>query len=207
VEKTISRPLRYKGIPVKHGVSFLLKQNIQETRKIQRKAKNIIKTFLPAKTDYKVQDIKPHFILISKKVALIAKRQEEINNAQMEIDFISSWERFPRAVHVFGENKKKALRRGVKIRVILEKPEKMDQIPEQIHEFEKDLNYELRYILKPPNAIVGIFDKKIAMLKTSASVDLADAPSLWTDNPCLLSILSDYFEIMWITALTKRRES
>lgn len=40
-----------------------------------------------------------------------------------------------------------------------------------------------------------------AWCKTSASVGLAEAPALWTDNPCLIPIFSDYFEIMWITAL------
>ena len=68
------------------------------------------------------------------------KRHEEIDNAEIEIDFISSWKRFPRNMYIFGENIKKALERGVKIRVILEKPENMNQIPEIIEEMKKIQN-------------------------------------------------------------------
>jgi hypothetical protein len=38
-------------------------------------------------------------------------------------------------------------------------------------------------------------------VKTSAKVGLGEAPSVWTTNPCFVSIISDYFEINWITAM------
>ncbi len=33
VESTISRPLRFKGIPIQKGISFLFKEKIEETKK------------------------------------------------------------------------------------------------------------------------------------------------------------------------------
>ena len=89
----------------------------------------------------------------------------------------------------------------MKIQVILEKPTKGEPLPEIIGELKKIPNYELRYILNPPSAIIGIFDKKRVLVTTSASVGLAEAPSLWSNNPCLLSIVNDFFELTWITAM------
>ena len=198
VEKTVDRPIRFRGIPFKQGVSFLLTKRVQETKKMVKKAEEIIEKFLPINNCNNSQEVKPNFILVPKNEPSITKRQEEIDNAQTEIDFISSWKRFPRNMYIFRENLKNALGRGVKIRVILEKPENMDQIPEVIKEFKKNPKYELKFIHKPPKAIVGIFDKKRALIKTSESVGLAEAPTLWTNNPCFVSVLSDYFEFMWI---------
>ena len=42
VEKTINRPLRFRGIPFKQGISFLLKQKMRETTQIKRQAEEII---------------------------------------------------------------------------------------------------------------------------------------------------------------------
>ena len=200
VEKTIKRPLRFRGIPVKQGVSFLLKQKIQETRKMKTKAEDIIKNFHLENKYNKVQNIKPNFVLIPKDAA-ITKRREEIENAEIEIDVITSWKRCPWIIFTFEDIAKKALARGVKIRGIIETSKELDQIEEQIHEFKKYPNFELRYILKTSNGALGIFDNKRAIVITSTSVGLAETPDLWTDNPCFLSILSDYFEIKWDTSL------
>ena len=203
VEKTVRKPLRYRGILFEQGLELLMKERFQEVQEMKIKAKEVIKNFNLAIFNYKngVKEIEPNFVLIPKNDASIIKRLEEIENAKSEIDFVTSWKRFPPSVFTFGAKVKKALDRGVKIRVILERPEESDQIPEQVHEFKEYPNYRLRYILKSPRAIIGIFDKQRAIIKTSASGGLAEAPALWTDNPCLISVLSEHFEIMWITAL------
>ena len=170
---------------------------------MQTKAEKMMKDYTPKINNNKFDETKPHFVLIPRKEASINKRQIEIDNAQSSIDFITSWKRFPRTVDTFGENTKKALEHKVKIRGILEKPENILDIPETIDKLKKFPNYHLRYILKRPKAIIVIFDKKRALIKTSATGGLAEKPSLWTDNPCLISVLSDYFEIMWITAIEK----
>lgn len=207
VEKTVDRPIRFRGVPFKDGVSFLLRKRVQETKRMVKKAEEIMEKFLPINNGNNNQDVKPNFILVAKNEPSIIKRKEEIDSAETEIDFITSWKRFPRYMYIFGENIKNALGRGVKIRVILEKPENMDQIPEIIKELKKNPKYELKFIHKPPKAIVGIFDKKRALIKTSASVGLAEAPTLWTDNPCCVSVLSDYFEFMWIGTIEYKMEN
>ena len=201
VERAITRPLRFKGIPAKQGVTSLLEQKIQETKTMQTKTKIMMKNFHPENGNNNVYGFEPNFVLVPKKDPSITKRREEIDNAKKEIDFITSWKRFPLTVNTWGDAAKKALQRGVKIRVILEKPEDLNELPEQVIDYKKYPKYELRFILEPPRAVIALFDKKRALVKTSASAGVAEDPQLWTDNPCFLSILSDYFEILWITAL------
>jgi sugar-specific transcriptional regulator TrmB len=203
VERTISRPVRFKALPLREGIDFLIKQKKQETKKMEQRAKKFIENYRQENDNYEIRENEPHFVLTARKIASLQKRGDEIDNAQKSIDFISSWKRFPRTIQTFGENGIKALERGVKMRVILEKPKLMNQIPELVKKLKEHPNYRLRYVIDNPKAIIGIFDKERAIIKTSASVGLAEKPSLWTDNPCFLSVLSDYFELMWITAMDK----
>jgi hypothetical protein len=54
--------------------------------------------------------------------------------------------------------------------------------------------------------LMSIYDKKEAWICTCTHPVLEECPTLRTDNPCLLSILQDYFEIMWLTALASKPE-
>ena len=162
-------------------------------------AEKMVATYKINHRNQENQEIKSNFVLLSKKDVSIEKRRAEIDGAKFSIDFISSWDRFPLTIYTFEENGRRALERNVRMRVILEKPKDMNKMPEQVNVLQKFPNYTLRYILDPPEAIVGIFDKKRAIIKTCASGGLAESPSLWTDNPCLLSVISNYFEMLWNT--------
>ena len=203
VEKTVGRPIRFKGVPIKQGLAFLIKKKEDEAKKMQKIAEKMMQNFAQKINNNKILDDKPHFVLVSKKEASINKRLFEIESAQTSIDFITSWKRFPRAIDTFGKSGKQALENNVKMRVILEKPENKYDVPKILEEFRIFPNFHLRYILKPPEAVIGVFDNKAVLIITSAKVGLAEKPSLWTDNPCLLAVIRDYFEIMWITAMEK----
>jgi len=95
------------------------------------------------------------------------------------------------------------LKRNVKIRMVLEKPKNMHEFSEELQVFQQFPQYQLRFILNSPQALMGIYDKNQIMIQTSSTVDLAEKPFFWTDNPCILSALIDYFNLVWITALEK----
>ena len=104
VEKTISRPVRFKALPIQEGIPFLLKQRKEETKKMEQRAEKIIDDYRPEINNHRVCEYEPHFVLIPKKMASLKKRCEEIDNAQKSIDFITSWKRFPSTIQTFGEN-------------------------------------------------------------------------------------------------------
>ncbi|MCW4030894.1 MAG: hypothetical protein NWE80_00855 [Candidatus Bathyarchaeota archaeon] len=201
VEKVIVRPIHFRAVPIEDAFLILYKQRTRETSQLQEKTRDFLNKFKQNQIEITLQETSPQFVLIPKGEVSIKKRRNEIEGAQTSIEFITSWKRFPRTVKFFAESGRKALKRNVKMRVILEKPPKEAFLPEKIDEFKKYPNYEIRYTPNSPLAIVGVFDKTRALIKTSASVGLAEASSLWTNNPCIVSIIQDYFEILWITAM------
>jgi len=203
VEKTLKRPIRFRALKMQEAVSFLLKNKTQELKEIKKNIKEMLKNFKPTIHDKNNNEVKPTFLLISKKEASISKVQKEIDKAKTCIDFIVSWKVFHRSIDAFRNNTKKALKRNVKIRMVLEKPKNMHEFSEELQVFKQFPQYQLRFILNSPQALMGIYDKKQMMIQTSSTVDLAEKPFFWTDNPCLLSALIDYFDLVWLTALEK----
>ena len=201
VEKSMDKPVNFKAIPLQPAISHLLNLRKQETSTIITDSQNLLQEFSESNNKIIHNENMPQFILLPEKEASTRKRQEEIEYAQKSIDFITSWKRFTSWAHKFGEVGKKALERNVRMRVVLEKPPKGISLPEIIQEFMRYPSYEIRFIIDPPPAIIGIFDRTRILIDTSATVGLTEAPTLWSNNSVLLSIVQDFFEIMWVTAM------
>ena len=196
VECSINRPKKYRAISMKEGVSFLLKQKRNEMSKMKKMAEELIED--SRHSSYLFSPVDPDFVIIPKNHATILRRGEEISNADTQIDFLISWKRFPRTIETFGDVSRMALENGVKIRVLLEKPENLDHLPQIVDELKAAYpNYELKFISDEPSAVIAIFDKKRVIIDTSTDTELAEKPSLLTNNPSLVSIIIDYYERIW----------
>ena len=64
VERAIIKPIRFKGIPAKQGVTSLLEQKMQETKKMQTKTKIMMKNFHPENGNNNVYGFEPNFVLV-----------------------------------------------------------------------------------------------------------------------------------------------
>ena len=201
IEKAIDNKSVIKAVPLQVGISFLIQRKKQETLSITQKAQKLLRDFKKYDNKTIVQDYAAQFIWLSEREPYIRKRREEIDNAQTSIDFITSWKRFPFTVYTFGEHAEKALKRKVKMRVVMEKPPKKHSLPKVIEKLEKYPNYNLRYIPNPPLAVLGIFDRQRIILDASPSVGLAECPALWSNNSSLLAAMQYCYEVLWSTAL------
>ena len=201
IERTLTRPIRYKAVPLQQGVRFLLNQKIEETKKLQKEAKKLIANHNYTPHKLKVKQNMPEFVLISKKEAYFTKRKKEIDNSQTSIDFITPWKRVLGVVYNFEDNAKKALERNVKIRVCLEIPKDLNDIPESIQSLKILPNFKLKYLIDCPPTLMAIFDKKKALIDTSSLDNITEVTALWTDNNEILSILCNYFDLIWNIAI------
>ncbi len=203
IEKVISRPTTFRAISLEMGTSILLKRKKEETDRLESNIKGLLENF---KTNNKqLQLPKPEFVLIPRKEAIINRSKRVHTNTQISIDGIISLKRFRPMVFSYLNECKKLLERGVEFRVILEKPEDEKSIPE-IKELKKYPSYKLRYVLNSPSAQVTIFDKKEAFITTLAKAGLAESSTLWSNNPILLSIIQEYFEMVWIKAMKNQHD-
>ena len=201
IEKTIGKHSEIQAIPLKVGISYLVQRKKQETLRLTEKAQKIFRDFKKYNKKNTIQDYTSQFIWLSEREPYIRKRHEEIDNAKKSIDFVTSWKRFPLTAFTFGETAEKALKRKVKMRVVMEKPPEEHSLPKVIEKLKEYRNYILKYSPSPPSAVIAIFDRKRIIFDASSSAGLAECPALWSNNPSFLAAMQDYYEILWLTAL------
>ena len=205
IERRISKKLAIEAVPLKIGISYLVQRKKQKIRNIIRGAEKLLRDFKEYKNQIKVQDYTSQFIWLSEREPYMRKRREEIDNSKKSINFVTSWKRIPLTAFTFGETAEKALKRKVKIRVVMEIPPKKCSLPKIIEKLEEYPNYDLRYIPNPPKAVIGVFDEKRIIIDASSSAGLAECPALWSNNPSFLAAMQDYFEILWVTSLKEEQ--
>ncbi|MCW4046987.1 MAG: hypothetical protein NWE99_05420 [Candidatus Bathyarchaeota archaeon] len=195
VEKIIAVPTEFKAVPIKLGISLLLKRKTLEYAQLRKSAKKL-STFSD-KHQEKTIPKESEFILIPEREAILNRIKIANQKARKSLDIITSKERFSRAALEFFDLRMKALKRGVKIRLITEKPTNMHASIEKVLDVEKRVGVEIKYLSMPPPAVVQIIDGEEVLIMTSAKSDMAESPALWSNNPCLLALAQSYFLTMW----------
>jgi sugar-specific transcriptional regulator TrmB len=196
IEKALDKKAKIRTIPLSEGIEILIRQKERKDLELAKNIKRLTYEFKQKeKTD--VQEPKHQFVWVSKKNPYIEKRLKEINNAQTSIDFITPWKRFPRTMFTFCDVAEDALKRNVDIRVILEKIPEDSSLPNDCDKLLKFPNYSLRLTCKSPLAVLAIFDQKKMIIDTRSETNLAEVPALWTDNPSVLLLATNYFELIW----------
>ncbi len=200
VEKVINVPVAFRAIPISNALEILFEHKTDKLYGLQRRINNL----RMAEENFelmKPNKDKSEVVLIPEKEAIILRRRNAIANAQMSMDIINTWKRHVQAEYFFREEMKKTLKRGVEVRLIIDKPENAtNPIATAL---KKSPFFKFRYISANPSALVSIYDKKCVFITALLETPLGGSPAFWTNNPCLLTIAQEYFECMWLRASEK----
>jgi len=199
VTKVICVPSKFRALPMQKGLSLLLQSRASKTHELQKQVE-IIKRCYNNSLEMSSRKEDNQFMLFPPNKATVNRRKRDIEAAQTSIDAIVSIKRWEPTAYTFHEVVKNALERGVKMRVITEISEDINEIPEIIQGFIKNPSFRLRYILNPPLAVVSIYDRN-RIFVTTAITGLGESPAFLSNNLCLLAMINDFYEIMWITAI------
>jgi sugar-specific transcriptional regulator TrmB len=195
VELTLITPTKFEAIPIEQGIAMLLKRKAIEHRKLEESAQEVVHKL----ENYKASpaaDSDSQFIIIPEKEAHLKKVKKLTGSVKKTLDIVTSHSRYSQAVEEFFPERLKALNSGAQIRVISDKPQLSDEA-KRITEIEKKMGICTKYISSAPPALLLIFDKKEVLIINSATAKLADATSLWSNNPSLVAIAQHYFESLW----------
>jgi sugar-specific transcriptional regulator TrmB len=206
-EKILGNPNEYKSTPLKDAIKALIKPKNKEYAEMQKKVKLLLKKRI---NPVEMRDEKYTFSIVPKNES----RRQYINRAnervQKEWLVYSQIERWPIAMSGYYATNKKCLDRGVRYRVILELDKPTDRALSFIEEYKKENpNYFVRFTDTNLLVSFGIYDKKEMNFSTEEIKGLANSQVLVTDNPHLVKLVSDYFELRWKTAMNEypqRRE-
>jgi sugar-specific transcriptional regulator TrmB len=200
VEKIIARPTEFEPIPIEDFISILIERKKNEISETQKETTILLQKFKQKSSKNTLEKDEARFSLFPEQIT-IRKEKEMLKAVQRSFDVVTSWRNPHTIMFIAMEDIDKVLRRDVKIRVIIDKPAEEKLLSDIRKHFGKYPSFKIRYLLNTPKALMSIYDKKEAWVCTCTHPWLKECPTLWTNNPCLLSIIQDYFEVMWLTAI------
>jgi sugar-specific transcriptional regulator TrmB len=200
VKKIIARPTEFEPIRIEDCISILIKRKKNKISETQKEATILLQKLKQKSSKNTLEEDETRFILFPEQ-AITRKKKGMLKAVRRSFDVVTSWKN-PHAIMLIGmEDIDEALRRGVKIRVIIDKPGGEKLLSDTRKHLEKYPTFKISYLPNAPKALISIYDNKEAWVCTCTSPVLKKCPTLWTNNSCLLLILQDYFEMMWCKAV------
>lgn len=205
VEKIIAAPTVFRAIAIKDAFSILLERRTKEASELQAEIEEFLKSFRKIEAIAMDPQEEIRFSLIPKEDALVLRVKQAVMTAQRSVDIATTWKKLPQTLLILAEELRKAIKRGVKIRFIAEKPEYENSWPEIVQAFKRNPSFKLRSVPNPPNTVFGIYDEEVFIVTSTAGY-AAEYPALWSNNPALVSAMRDLFDIMWFTSVEDKHE-
>ncbi len=196
VKKVIAQKNMYVAAPINQGLSNLLNEQKRAFVETHKQVERMLSNFCQRKY-FNSSSEDPKFTITSERTLLESMLEDLSDNAKETIDVILPSIR-PLDLKSFLKNFSyinKALKRSIKVRVIIISPKKRIDTHEK-ERFSKEL-IEIRYL--PENSILfgmHIFDGKQVTLAVSEK----PLPGLWTNCSHVVQLASVYFENLWLQA-------
>jgi len=195
VEEILATPRLFKAIPLKTTLKELLRKKAEELSQLQNDSDELIllnnKT---ASSDIIEDPFKT--IIVPKKGAHLEKAKKEMINLTKSLDCVLSWEKCIGWFNAHFEIFKDLMKRNVKIRWVIERKENADFL-KQVKKLPNYHLFKVKEVSKTIEACLGIYDRKVVLIDTSATSAFIQTPLIWSSNPSLIVLAQNYFDILW----------
>jgi sugar-specific transcriptional regulator TrmB len=198
VEQMIEVPTRYRAVPVGEGIRSLLNSKTQHYEKLKKDSEDLLNAFNFAEAERRELTSEDNvFVLVPRREAVMKRQIQAIEETTRSIDLVLSWNRFYHGLEAYDRYVKKVADKGVYVRYLVEEPPRKE-MRDQALPPNNGGNFEIRFTKEKPKAIFAIYDQRKMMLVTDPSHDApGESSSLWTNNPSLLALLQEIFDVLW----------
>jgi predicted aspartyl protease len=201
VEKIISNPNKYKPIPVDEGCTILLRRRKQKTDDIKNALSEMFKapSFMHEETTYSEDG---QFILIPRKEPILHRLMNGFKTAKTSVDiatgFLSSMDGTEMSLDVMLTS----LKHGVKFRDLIDTSKGKCPESKAFSILKKTPGYEARFVQLKSTVTLQIKDRQEVFLAVRQALPNTNTPYLWTNNPILVEVIQDWYNMKWEKAAT-----
>jgi sugar-specific transcriptional regulator TrmB len=199
IKKIITTPTAFKATPLSEGLSILLQQDAEKHKSIQNEAKRFLRDFKNRNEEKPSQESAQYCLAVGLKL-VYREYLRELSKIQTSKDCILEWRGVMALVNRDFEYIKELLEKGAKLRYITHIP-KGTKMPQNIQTLTKTGSFEIKSVSANPKAGIDIFDKKIVHIITVTNSP-KEIEVLRSNNPAVVQLLQDYFELKWQSATT-----
>lgn len=205
IQKIISIPNTYKGLPLSEGISILLEQETEQHKETQAKVKEFLQN-IKNRSSKKLRQENTQCSLIYGLKAVTREYLKSLQKIQKSKDCILKWKAMLYLLSRDFRYIDEALEKGVKIRYITHIPES-EKAPHIIKTLTKKGNFEIKTTSAMPKIEIDIFDAKIVHFINVQDSAPKEIEVLRLENPAVADLLQDYFELKWQLSATPQWSS
>ncbi|MCW4054135.1 MAG: hypothetical protein NWE84_04345 [Candidatus Bathyarchaeota archaeon] len=202
VQEIVKKPHEYMATPADTALSLMLETKTQQFDRVRTETQLLRDRLKKEQIEIVAESEVPQLVMIPKGRIVIERVKTAIAQTQQSMDLVLSWKRFSRGiVDTFAESLETAWAKKVKIRFIVESPSE-SETAEQLIQFCKNKPHcQMKFILDHPAVILGIYDKKETFIIINPDTDLPGSPTLWSNNSSIITLVDEYFKMLWLTAM------
>ncbi len=194
VAKILGKPTLYEAIPVQEAITNILEHKKKQYYKICEEAKEILR-IIPANKMSSQKETEFRVTSYGKEAEL-KKVTHTCDTAEESIDLLLNKITFHTGVINYAEPHIKAMKRGVKYRIITEytnpKP-----ILKTLQTLMAEPNFQIKHIHYTPKVEICITDKRNAAISLIPNRGIGERPTLGTTNLGCLEIFQIFFDSIW----------
>lgn len=193
--KILGNPNVYEAIPLNEAIDTLLKLEEKQFSEIREKARE-----LSNRINYSnavLDPLEPNLqvfrrskestqLIVIRTCTALKRSFDSVLNAKTFVDGIIN----------LSENQFDCLKRGVKYRIITQRLTSKI-IEEQLRDFIKYPNFQIRFAPKRLGPEIGICDRKSAVLLLNPNVGMGESYALMTNHPDCIEIFQEHFDTRW----------
>lgn len=195
INRRLTHPSTFQAAPIDEVLKVLVEQKTTELVALKNSSKQLTKKYS--------QTVQAQFFSETPCLGILSegdkgkKHQVAIQNSRFSVDAVLSYLQFRQLTTLFETQLKSALKTGVVMRVVTEKP-RNGSLPDWISNHK---GFDLRVLENPPAASFTIFDSAQAAIAVSSEVKFTKGPHLWTSNPGLIALCQMFFGNVWMQGL------
>ncbi len=197
VERVIAVPVEYQPKPLDKAVPMLLQHKNRQLSRLKTRSAKLLAENDKKKKPSVPRDETGDIVLVPRGRRHIHRIGGAISQAQTSFVTVCTQDIFRKAKFLDSEIWKKAMRRGVNFRFILDKPEEWEAEPSLNGSSEEIGSFDIRFVASAPPTTVGLIDDREAFVRTAMDIE---SSVLWVTNPSIVKMIKQYLDLMWARA-------
>jgi sugar-specific transcriptional regulator TrmB len=200
IERMLGKPMRIKSPNPSTSISRLVKHEQSKAKKrinaLASQTSELLKGLDHPAQAIEAEEELREFSLIQEREGIRISLDEMIERTSKRIDLLLTRQDLTWLLSSHGEALRRALSRGVHVRLISQPPTGRDHLPKIIQRrFPEDAHIELKYVSNPRTYFVKT-DESVLLL-TAQPGHMPSSPCLWTNNPSLVALAERDFDERW----------
>ena len=194
--KIVSVPLKYEATPLESGLMILLQRQKEKVGELEHQKRWLVKNFQINHNRVDLTEEDRQLIIISEITIWFNLYKKLIERTNKTVDITLPVISVPARFHLLWTEVEKDLtiKQPLKIRLITQLPVGSNQPPQSIltHNL-----FEVKYLEEPVPFGMHIYDRKEFTMSISQNSGL---PSLWSNNPNMVTLAQNNFDLLWSKA-------